>query len=215
MAIPIYCMPGMAASSRIFEHLKVPKEYEMHFLEWVEPNPKESLKQYAKRIAQQITLPSPILIGVSLGGILMQEIALLIPNYRDIILISSIKSEKELPYWMQWCKRLKLHHLLPLRRLASIQFWKNTKRYKKLYVKYIGLHTANYLAWSVQELLDWKAPNSLKKIIHIHGDRDPIFPIKNIKECIVLPKGTHIMIINRFRWLNEQLPKILMTNDLQ
>ena len=55
MAIPVYCMPGMAASSRIFEHLEWPEGYQVHLLEWDEPRPKEGLLDYAARIAQQIT----------------------------------------------------------------------------------------------------------------------------------------------------------------
>ena len=65
MAIPVYCMPGMAASSRIFEHLEWPEGYQVHLLEWDEPRPKEGLLDYAARIAQQITAHNPILIGVS------------------------------------------------------------------------------------------------------------------------------------------------------
>ena len=206
MAIPVYCMPGMAASPRIFQHLEWPEPYEVHLLDWDEPHPQESFKEYAARIAKQITAPNPILIGVSLGGVLVQQIATLLPEYRCVVLISSIKSAEELPYWMQCCKRLKLHHLLPLKWIASFEFWKRTKRYKKLYYKYIGLASPNYLSWSVRELLDWQFPVlPPEKLIHIQGDKDIVFPIKNIKDCICIHKSTHIMIINRFRWFNEHL----------
>ena len=55
MAIPVYCMSGMAASSRIFQYIEWPEEYEVHLLDWDEPLPKESFAEYAARIAQQIT----------------------------------------------------------------------------------------------------------------------------------------------------------------
>ena len=33
--IPVYFMPGLAASSIIFENIKLPEDtFEMHFLEW-------------------------------------------------------------------------------------------------------------------------------------------------------------------------------------
>ena len=60
----------MAASPRIFQHLEWPDSYEVHLLDWDEPHPQESFKEYAARIAKQITAPNPILIGVSLGGVL-------------------------------------------------------------------------------------------------------------------------------------------------
>ena len=181
MAIPVYCMPGMAASSRIFEHLEWPEGYQVHLLEWDEPRPKEGLLDYAVRIAQQITAHNPILIGVSLGGVLMQEVARLLPSYRCV-----------------------------LARMIRFDFWKHTKRYKKLYIHYIGLSSPTYLAWCARELLDWEGkPLDKDKIIHIHGDKDLVFPIRYIGDCIRVKGGTHIMIVNRFRWFREHFLPII------
>ena len=210
MAIPVYCMPGMAASSRLFEHLEWPEGYQVHLLEWDEPHPKEGLLDYAARIAQQITAHNPILIGVSLGGVLMQEVARLLPSYRCVVLISSVASPQELPSWMRRCKKLKLHHILPLARMIRFDFWKHTKRYKKLYIHYIGLSSPTYLAWCARELLDWEGqPLDKDKIIHIHGDKDLVFPIRYIGDCIRVKGGTHIMIVNRFRWFREHFLPII------
>jgi len=33
--------------------------------------------------------------------------------------------------------------------------------------------------------------------VHIHGDQDRIFPIKNIKPDYVIKGGTHMMVWNR------------------
>ena len=53
--IHIYFMPGMAANPTIFEHIKLPKDYfEIHLLEWIIPNPKESIENYAKRMALKV-----------------------------------------------------------------------------------------------------------------------------------------------------------------
>jgi len=42
--IPVYFMPGLAASSTIFEKIALPEaEFEMHFLEWFLPHEKESI----------------------------------------------------------------------------------------------------------------------------------------------------------------------------
>ena len=46
--IPVYFMPGLAASPTIFENIKLPEDqFEMHFLEWFLPNDKESIESYA------------------------------------------------------------------------------------------------------------------------------------------------------------------------
>ena len=99
--IHVYFMPGMAASSSIFERIKLPEEqFEMHFLEWVLPENKETLLDYAKRMAQNIKHENVVLIGVSFGGILVQEMAQFV-SARKVIIISSVKSNKELPSRMK------------------------------------------------------------------------------------------------------------------
>ncbi|MEY2739468.1 MAG: hypothetical protein RL259_1377, partial [Bacteroidota bacterium] len=41
-------MPGLAASSTIFENIKLPEaQFEMYFLEWFLPHEKESITSYA------------------------------------------------------------------------------------------------------------------------------------------------------------------------
>ena len=74
--IPVYFMPGLAASATIFERIALPEAvFEMIPLEWEIPLEMESLANYAQRIAEKITRPNPVLVGVSFGGILVQEMA--------------------------------------------------------------------------------------------------------------------------------------------
>ena len=67
-----------------------------------------------------------------------------------------------------------------------------------------------YLDWSIENVLLWKQNKINENVIHIHGDADEVFPIKNIQNCIVVKGGTHIMIVNKFKWFNENLPKIIL-----
>ena len=72
--IPVYFMPGLAASPAIFENIKLPEdEFEMFFLEWMIPLPEETLEQYAKRMSENVKHEGVVLVGVSFGGILVQE----------------------------------------------------------------------------------------------------------------------------------------------
>ena len=65
--IPIYLMPGMAASPRIFEFISLPDEFEVIKLSWMTPK-KEDLNAYAQRMCERITHKNPVLLGVSFGG---------------------------------------------------------------------------------------------------------------------------------------------------
>ena len=49
--IAVYCMPGMAASPKIFEYIHLQKPYKLHLLSWILPMKEESLSAYAKRMS--------------------------------------------------------------------------------------------------------------------------------------------------------------------
>ena len=215
--IPVYFMPGLAASTSIFENIKLPEDqFEMVFLEWFLPNDKESIESYAKRMNEKILHENPVLIGVSFGGILVQEMAKLIPTNK-VIIISSVKSNTEFPPRLKMAKATKVYKILPTQLLANVELLEKyafgstiVKKRLKLYEKYLSVRDKNYLDWSIENVLLWPQKSADENTIHIQGDADEVFPIKNIQNCIVVKGGTHIMIINKFKWFNENLPKIIL-----
>src|SRR5258705_6725488 len=109
----IYCISGLGADERIFTNLRL-EGYELKHIPWLRPNKKESLQEYAKRMAKSIQHDSPVLLGVSFGGMIGIEIARQIP-LQKLIIISSIKSADELPQWMKLAGTLQLNKLVPIR----------------------------------------------------------------------------------------------------
>ena len=69
--------------------------------------------------------------------------------------------------------------------------------------EYLSVRDASYLDWAIYNVLHWKQEKSLKNVIHIQGDDDHIFPIKHIKNCIPIEKGTHIMILNKAKSISK------------
>jgi len=215
--IHVYFMPGMAASSSIFERIQLPNDiFEIHYLEWVIPNPRESIKSYAERMAKNIKHDKVVLIGVSFGGILVQEMKQFL-NPMKVIIISSVKSKSELPKRMKIAKSTKAYKLIPtqlfenIELLAKFTFGSSIiKQRLVLYEKYLSVRDKKYLDWAIEEIINWERMDIDQKIIHIHGDADEVFPPKNIKNYISVKGGTHIMILNKYRWLNENLPKIIL-----
>ena len=214
--IPVYFMPGLAASSIIFENIKLPEDtFEMHFLEWFVPKPKESLEAYALRMTKEIKHKEPVLIGVSFGGILVQEMSKHIET-RKTIIISSVKTNKEMPSRMKIAKKTLAYKLIPTSLLSNVEllvkyaFGDNIIASRlKLYEKYLSVRDKKYLDWAIESVILWSRTKPDEDIIHIHGDADAVFPIQNIKNAIIVKGGTHIMIINKYKWLNENLPKII------
>ncbi|WP_333599970.1 alpha/beta hydrolase [Flavobacterium sp.] len=218
--IHVYFMPGMAASSTIFERIKLPEDtFETHLLEWVLPEKNETLKRYAKRMAENVKHDNAILVGVSFGGILVQEMKSFL-NSRKVIIISSVKSNVELPRKMKIAKTTKAYKLIPTQlvenidHLAMFAFGSSVlKQRLKLYEKFLSVRDKGYLDWSIEQIINWERTDVDAEIIHIHGDADDVFPIKYIKNCTVVKGGTHIMILTKYRWLNDNLPKIMLENE--
>jgi pimeloyl-ACP methyl ester carboxylesterase len=214
--IPVYMMPGLAASSSIFERINLPDTtFETVLLEWEIPLDNETLPQYAKRMTQKITHPNPVLIGVSFGGILVQEMARFV-NARKVIIISSVKTNLEFPRRMKVAKTTKAYKLIPTHLLSNIEslvkfsFGTKINQRLKLYEKFLRIRDKRYLDWAIEQIILWERTVVDKNVIHIHGDDDDVFPIKYIKNCIVVNGGTHVMILNKYKWLNENLPRIIL-----
>lgn len=214
--IPVYFMPGLAASSSIFERIQLPKDtFEIHLLEWVMPEKSETLQNYAKRMAKNVVHENAVLIGVSFGGILVQEMAQFL-KLRKIIIISSVKCNLELPKRMKIAKATKAYKLLPTGLLGNVEFLAKyasgdvMKQRLKLYEQFMHLREKDYLDWAIEQVVCWERTKIDPNVIHIHGDADEVFPSKYIKNFVNVKGGTHIMILNRFRWFNENLPKIIL-----
>ncbi len=207
----------MAASPSIFERIQLPEEtFEIHLLEWLIPEKEETIEHYAQRIAKNIKHKNVILVGVSFGGILVQEMKQFV-NPKKVIIISSVKSNVELPRRMKIAKTTKAYKLIPtkllenLDNLARFTFGSSIiKQRLKLYEKFLSVRDKVYLDWAIEQIINWKRTEVDSEVIHIHGDKDEVFPIKHIKNAIVVKGGTHVMILTKYRWLSDNLPKIML-----
>jgi pimeloyl-ACP methyl ester carboxylesterase len=213
--IPVYLMPGLAASSLIFERIVLPEDsFELFFLEWEIPLNTESLLDYAKRMTTKIKHPNPVLIGVSFGGILVQEMARCM-SVKKVIIISSVKTNLEFPRRMKMAKTTKAYKLIPmslilnLENLAKFSFGKKVNQRLRLYEKFLSVRDIHYLDWAIEQVILWERTVADDNVVHIHGDADDVFPIKYISNCIVVKGGTHIMILNKYKWLNANLPALI------
>ena len=119
---PIYFMPGLAASPKIFENLAFDlNRYTLHYLNWIAPQtPDEDISSYICRLSAQIKEKNPVLIGVSFGGIIVQELA----NYvhtKKVIIISSVKHHDELPKRFKLVKLTKIYKVFPSKVIENFE----------------------------------------------------------------------------------------------
>ncbi|WP_047547712.1 alpha/beta hydrolase [Psychroserpens sp. Hel_I_66] len=214
--IHVYLMPGMAANPTIFEHIKLPeKQFEIHWLEWIMPNQGESLESYAKRMILNIKEENVVLLGVSFGGILVQEMSKYM-NLRKLFVVSSIKSKHELPKRLKVMKFTKAYKILPTQLVSNIDvlakyaFGETITKRIELYKKYLSVNDKQYLDWAIENVIEWDQEEPNEDAIYIQGDNDAVFPHSCVGNCIIIPGGTHIMVINKYKWFNENLPKLIL-----
>ncbi|WP_299887570.1 alpha/beta hydrolase [uncultured Lacinutrix sp.] len=214
--IHVYLMPGMAANPSIFDNLLLPNnQFQLHKLHWEIPVKQESISDYALRMTKKIKHDNVVLLGVSFGGILVQEMSKHI-KLRKLIVVSSVKTKDELPKRFKILKATKAYKLLPtqlasnLDLLAKFAFGDLIKKRIELYKKYLSVNDKYYLDWSIEQIINWEQKEAIPESIHIHGEKDIVFPHHCVNGCITIKGGTHIMIIDRYKWFNENLPKLIL-----
>ena len=134
---------------------------------------------------------------------------------QKVILISSIKSLHEIPMWMKLAGRAQLNKIFPLRSFRLFEPIQNfnlgleTKTELELVREFRKNVGQQYTNWAANEILNWKNNWQPGNLFHIHGTRDHMFPIRNIKTKYVIPDGGHFMIMNRAEKVNKLLSEIL------
>lgn len=207
--IHIYFMPGLGVGPEIFEKLNLSPEFELHYLEWKNPiYIEETLVNYAMRMAEDIKHENPVLIGVSFGGILVQEISKFIDT-KKIIIISSVKSKNEFPKKFKFANASNIYKLFPTDIITNFEKYskffigKILKKKAENYKRYLTVRDKTYLEWSFHNVLNWQQETPTKNILHIHGTKDKVFPIKYIQNCEQIIDGDHAMIITKAKKISE------------
>lgn len=215
--IHVYLMPGMAANPLIFEHIRLPEDqFKIHWLEWIIPEKDESLSNYSKRMCKQIEHEDIVLLGVSFGGILVQEMSKFL-KLRKLFVVSSVINKHQIPRRMKFVKAIKAYKVMPTQLLSKIDllgkyaYGDFLKKRIDLYKKYLSVTDKRYLNWAIKQVVNWNQEVPPKDIIQIHGDNDGVFTRSISENCVVVKGGTHIMILNKYKWFNENLPKLIVS----
>jgi len=196
----IYCLSGLGADERIFSHLTLPG-IALTYLQWVTPVKGETIEAYATRMIGPGITENPTFLGVSFGGMMAIEMAKQCKNAR-VILVSSVKSRKELPSWMRISGQLRLDSLVPSNpwRFAALEnnfLGAETEEEVALVNDFRAQTSPAYLHWAIRQVLTWRNEWHPPALFHIHGSKDRTFPLRRINPTHVIPGGGHFMIVNR------------------
>lgn len=202
----IYLTPGLGFDQQIYQHLDFPG-HEVEFINWIDPQGKESIQDYVKRLFAGIPddKEKKVLIGHSFGGVVSQEIAA-VKQIDLVCLVSSIRSREQMPRSMKLARPFGIYRLFTNQlSVKTVKFWGQkhgfeTKEDQEMFKSMVGKQSNLYLQWALKTISAWQTPCLLPrtKVVQIHGSKDRTFPIKRIPNPDhVIEGGSHIMVYKR------------------
>jgi pimeloyl-ACP methyl ester carboxylesterase len=212
----IFLIPGLGADKRIYKNIKPGTDAdELIYIDWLEPDHKDTLTTYAQKLIDEYDITSgSIVIGNSLGGMLAVEIANKI-ELEKVILVSSIKTIDEAPFYFKLFKYIPIHSIIPgslfskMGALIAPLFGKIYSVDAYLFNSMLQNTSPKFIKWAMGAALHWENKTVPPNLYHITGDNDLIFNHKKMKDPNIVKGGTHIMIFDRAREINQLLKEIL------
>ncbi|ALO26704.1 alpha/beta hydrolase [Leptospira borgpetersenii] len=210
----IYLISGLGADERVFDKIDFKTE-RPKYISWIDPKKEERLADYSKRLIAQIdSSQGIILIGVSFGGIIAAEIAKHIQT-EQIIIISSIKTSSEKPYFYNLISFLKIIDLIPefllklYTPILSYYFGISSNEDKILLRDFLKSTRGAFVKWALKSILNWNNKEYPNNLIHIHGTKDRLFPFRLIDKPIRIENGGHFMVLDKHTEISIKLDNIL------
>jgi pimeloyl-ACP methyl ester carboxylesterase len=194
--------PGLGADARVFApQLGIPARLEV--VEWPEPlSESEMLSDYAARIARGIgSRPDLYVGGVSLGAMVALEVARPLAAC-GVFLIGGCWSHRQIAPLFKAV--LALGGLMPpaIVRASLAATPLALKIFEHLDADQIALmtrvlrdHSPRQIRWSCRALLRWECcalPPDVP-VYAIHGEKDEVVPLRNIRADHVVPEGHHLI----------------------
>jgi pimeloyl-ACP methyl ester carboxylesterase len=210
----IFLIPGLGADTRVYNNIDL-HDHEVICVDWIEPNKTDTLATYAQKLIYQYHItPKSIVIGNSLGGMIAIEIAKIIP-LEKVILISSIKTVDEAPWYFSVLRALPFYKPIPGKSFNSMEFLIKpffghmNEGDNWLFRDMLRNSSPGFLKWAMDAVLKWDNKIIPPNVIQITGDKDLVFDYRRIKGAIIVKGGTHIMIFERAKEINKILKRIL------
>lgn len=209
----LYVISGLGADFKVLEKIKFPQSLEIVFLAWLIPEKNETFKHYIERMSKKIDFSEPYcLLGYSFGGIVVQEIHKIKPAEK-IVVLGSIRSDKEKSHLMKFGQFTNIPKFLPekfynYRSAVAYAFLRKLfdPKNPKIF-EYFRVKDPYYLKWSIEKIVEWQC-EECKDVIQILGDKDIVFPIKNSNPDYVIKGGTHLFPVTKHKEVSDILFKI-------
>lgn len=196
----VYLLPGVGCDERLFQRLDL-DGLDVVKLNWPRFTHDSTLTSIAEEIATRVDRRQPhVLAGVSMGGMVAQELALITRPHK-VVLISSWTGPQEWPLFVRVNARLRAHRLIrewsvraawPLKRLID----RREAGIDRLLWDMARKQGATQLRLGTDAILRWKGSRWTGPLVRIHGDKDIVTPLRFPVDHLV-KGGQHVMVLTR------------------
>ncbi|SFT45451.1 hypothetical protein SAMN05216474_0656 [Lishizhenia tianjinensis] len=195
----IYCISGLGVNHRAFTALN-PRDVELIPVPWIPFNKKESLKSYSKRLYESMDVEEEFsLLGLSLGGMLAQEISK-IHAPKHLFLLSTAKHPKDISRILLLGK-LGVQYLLPdfmLTHSNPILDWyfgaKSTHS-TRILKEMMADADPVFIRRAIDAIARWEGCTTIHAHI-IHGASDKLIPAREDAD-LLLPEEGHLVVLEQ------------------
>ncbi|MBL0044909.1 MAG: alpha/beta hydrolase [Flavobacteriales bacterium] len=208
----IYLLPGVGCDRRLFDRLDLPG-HRLVPLEWPDFPKRCTLDHIAREMSAQVDANEPhIIAGVSMGGMVAQELAV-ITNPTKVILISSWIGPHEWPLLVRASARLSLNTFIrdwslraawPLKRLID----RRPSEIDRLLFDMAKKQTARQLRIGTSAILRWPGSRWQGPLVRIHGDKDIVTPLRFPVDHIV-KGGQHVMVLTQAEEVSRLISDVI------
>lgn len=210
----IYFISGLGADERAFQFLDL-SFCKPVYVDWIKPRPGEHISHYSVRLREQITEEEPVIVGLSFGGMVAVEIARQFP-VKKLVLLSSAKSAKEIPFYIKWLRYLPLHKIISfsLLKRANHSVYRlmgiEKRKDKIIFREMLNSSDGNFMKWAVGQIANWRNNDVLTNAVHIHGTADILLPLKYIDADYLIEGGEHLMVMTKAETISGLLQRITL-----
>jgi pimeloyl-ACP methyl ester carboxylesterase len=204
--------PGLGADERLFAAQREAFPY-LEVPQWLEPQSRESLEQYGRRMAQRVATASeaPLYLGgASFGGSVAMEVARHL-RPRAVFLIGSCRGAGAVPPLYRLLGRL-ARPLPSLAYAALVRaapcgvslFGPATAAQRAAFLAQLADTSPSFLRWGIGALLRWTPPPALPcPVCQIHGGRDRILPCRRASPDLIIPGAGHLVNVTHAAEVNR------------
>ncbi len=209
----IYLLPGLGTDSRLFSRL-VLEGLSVRYLEWPDYQRGCSLDEVALQLRDQVDAQRPhILAGVSMGGMVAQELAVL-TKPECVVLISSWTGPHEWPWTTRLGATLQVQRVITkatMRGTWPLKQWlvgKGDHDVDRLLYDMACAEGAHKIRYGLNAIFRWKGSPWKGPVIRIHGDNDRVTPLRFPVDHLI-PSGNHSMVIHKADEVGQAFREVL------